>query len=768
MQNITAFVIPIPERTKKKAFIETAMECVQRHSELAHVRVFPLLDDFDSENKHKKNLAGTSLLAYITTTSGVISSEDCEKLKKACSFDINCTALRDVQITTEYWNHIVEHNTFPERVMLLQAANIPKGKKFTDLVFCHVAVKPDFVDTAKAGLKNTFGLDETPFWQLTGEGPFTISYVKPEPDLPRIADVSMCADLALVKSKMSEATSLVPYANLQYVQEIKGVKTLRDALKSFIGDAGAGASTSGSETQLVGGAGAASGDDMVYGAGNPDVEDVPVKFMDKVLDIVKKRQLHRIQHSTTLVTIILPCETLTTQKWPKDLLLHEYANREIMVLLPLQIAEYGWFMVGVCIENKRLYKMVCNTLPWDSEVDVVELFDAADALAAFVDKHLKEKVLTFPSYNDFSRAAFQCYKKNSRGYAIISMLMAILGLTPEKTETPNLPYANTFCENDVQELSTLVEAFKAIRNEKAKAGALRLLKVAPAPKPPSRARDSTKADAKAGANASVGQRKRTRDNSEELAASVSAAFIDPKLYYPVKLCDAGGNGNCFFYSLYEAAKNTGVLEKITTTFPAVDASSKQLFNETFRTALATYITTHVFEQQYLALKGLYLQNGWGARIGRMFPEWYSVFKEGLGDKETFKTQIAQGVSRTGNYVAEIEVNAARDMLDTSDIWIQSFSKIPKTMNLRRVFNGKSLLNLFNQGEMHWQYFAFIRGGVGTEKGDDGSAGHGRNLRGPEIIVLDDDSSASTSDKRLRVHEGGRVQTFRMRRYAPLF
>jgi hypothetical protein len=108
------------------------------------------------------------------------------------------------------------------------------------------------------------------------------------------------------------------------------------------------------------------------------------------------------------------------------------------------------------------------------------------------------------------------------------------------------------------------------------------------------------------------------------------------------------------------------------------------------------------------------------------------------------------------------------MLDTSDIWIQSFSKIPKTMNLRRVFNGKSLLNLFNQGEMHWQYFAFIRGGVGTEKGDDGSAGHGRNLRGPKIIVLDDDSSASTSDKRLRVHEGGRVRTFRMRRYAPLF
>ena len=764
MQNIKAFVILIPSTEPIKSdVIKSAMACVQQDPELQHVRVFPLLDNFNMEDEHIKSLAGKSLLAYVTTIDRHITDEDCETLKRACRLDITCT-LRDVQITEEYWSHILTHNTFPEGFMFLQAANIPKSKKFTDLVFCHVAVTPNFVDKVKSGLKTTFGLDETPFWQLTGEGPFTISYVKPEPDLPRIVDVSMCADLALVQSNMSEATSLVPYANLQYAEKIAGVKTLRDALKSFIGDtgAGAGASTSGSEMQLVGGAGAASGD-MVYNAGNPDVEDVPVECMYEVLGIVNRRQLHRVEDLQTLVTIILPCGTLTTQKWPKDILLQEYANREIMVLLPLQIAEYGWFMVGVCIENKRLYKMVCNTLPWDSEVDVVELFDAADALAAFVAKHLKEKVLTFPSsYNDFSRAAFECHKKNSRGYAIISMLMAILGLTPEKTETPNLPYANTFCENDVQELSTLVEAFKTIRNKKAKAGASRLFKVAPAPKPPSTARDSAKA------SASAGQKKRTRDNSGEHAASVSVAPIDPKLYYPVTRCDAGGGGNCFFFSLYMAAKNTGVLGKIRTKFPAVDTSSKQLFNETFRTALATYIASHTFERQYSAFNTLLTENGWSLRIKQMFPQWYeTAFRNGPLNPEYFKTQIAQGVSQTGNYVAEIEVNAARNMLDECDIWIQSFSTMPTNMRLRRVFNGKSLLNLFNQDEKHWQYFAFT-GGVGTEKGDDGNAGHGRNFKSSEIVVLDDDSSASTNDKRLRVHEGGRVRTFRMRRYAPLF
>ena len=693
MQNITTFVIPIPEQSKKKAFIETAMECVKLHSEFAHLRVFPLLDDFNSENKHIKNLAGTSLLAYITTTSGVISSEDCEQLKKACGFDMNCTALRDVQITTKYWNHIVEHNTYPEGVMLLQAANIPKGKTFTDLVFCHVAVKPEKVDIAKALFKTTFGLDETPFWQLTGEGPFTISYVKPEPDLPRIADVSMCADLALVKSKMSEATSLVPYANLQYVQEIKGVKTLRDALKSCIGDtgAGAGASTSGSEMQLVGGAGAASSV-----AGNPDVEDVSVEFMDEVLGIVNRRQLHRIQHSTTLVTVILPCSTLTTQKWPENVLLQKYANREIMVLLPVQIAEYGWFMVGVCIENKRLYKMVCNTLPWDSEVDVVELFDAADALAAFVAKHLKENVLTFPSYNDFSRAAFQCHKKNSRGYAIISMLMAILGLTSEKTETPNLPYANTFCENDVQELSTLVEAYKKIRGPRTSVGP----------------RASAKARPIAGPSGSGSGSTKPRASASGSTKPTTVAIHKRRLRSDWVQNDYKVGNDSFYRAIFEAIKNASLnaslLEKFNTCRPQeqVMRRRRESVNEynidRFKDLITNFILSDDFDSSLLP---------YGSTVKQLADEY-------------IRSDIIIGT--------EVDILLLTKILESCGITVHVYDidKIPDNIDAE-----KNAIYIVKRNEKLFTYLT---------------------------------PALSNKKQNTRVDEGGRVRTFRMRRYAPLF
>ena len=226
------------------------------------------------------------------------------------------------------------------------------------------------------------------------------------------------------------------------------------------------------------------------------------------------------------------------------------------------------------------------------------------------------------------------------------------------------------------------------------------------------------------------------------AKSVSAAPINPALYYPVQLLDAGGGGNCFFFSLYEAAKNTGVLGKITTQFPAVDTSSKERFNETFRTALATYITTHNFAKQYDGFLSLTDQaidkDDWMEQLKDMFPDWYVKafpFSTKPLDPEYFKTQIAQGVSQPGNYVGDIEVSAARNMLDECGIWIQSFSKMPTTMNLRRVFNGKSLLNLYNQSEMHWQYFAFLQDGVGVAKGDVGSAGIDRNLSGREVPAL---------------------------------
>ena len=244
--------------------------------------------------------------------------------------------------------------------------------------------------------------------------------------------------------------------------------------------------------------------------------------------------------------------------------------------------------------------------------------------------------------------------------------------------------------------------------------------------------------------------------------TVAAKSVSAALYYPVKLLDAGGGGNCFFFSLYEAAKNTGVLGKITTKFPAVNTSSKERFNDTFRSALATYINTHNFAKQYdgfLSLKNQSIdKDDWMEQLQSMFPDWYVKafpFPDGPRNPEYYKTQIAQGVSQTGNYVGDIEVSAARNMLDECGIWIQSFSKMPTTMNLRRVFNGKSLLNLYNQSEMHWQYFAFVQGGVGVEKGDVGSAGIDRNLSGREVPALVHKtptaaiSVASTSTSRLQ-------------------
>jgi hypothetical protein len=182
------------------------------------------------------------------------------------------------------------------------------------------------------------------------------------------------------------------------------------------------------------------------------------------------------------------------------------------------------------------------------------------------------------------------------------------------------------------------------------------------------------------------------------------------------------NGDCFFSAIFRAAKERGkpVLDAIAKCL-GLTITSEPKFILAFRNKIATHIASgHLPSGEgregrlntYDVFVEMVTDPGqYKARI-QSYPEWFGKTfgpnGESIGTREEFATSLAEQVRTSGNWVSEIEVTIAKEMLDACNV-ILRIENSNKIKDIRdelqtEADGGKTVLNLWNQGESHYVYF----------------------------------------------------------------
>ena len=199
------------------------------------------------------------------------------------------------------------------------------------------------------------------------------------------------------------------------------------------------------------------------------------------------------------------------------------------------------------------------------------------------------------------------------------------------------------------------------------------------------------------------------------------------------------NGDCFFSAIFRAAKERGkpVLDAIAKCLGLTTASEPK-FIAAFRNKIATQIASgHLPSGQgregLLNLYDVFMEmigdpGQYKARVVA-YPSWFGKTfgpkGEQIGTREEFVARLAEKIRESGNWVSEIEVTIAKEMLDACNVTlrIENSNKIKDIRGeLQMEADGKTVLNIWNQGESHYVYFTMkpeeAAGGAGAGAGAD--------------------------------------------------
>jgi hypothetical protein len=207
--------------------------------------------------------------------------------------------------------------------------------------------------------------------------------------------------------------------------------------------------------------------------------------------------------------------------------------------------------------------------------------------------------------------------------------------------------------------------------------------------------------------------------AEPKIAKAAAKPVKRRIKYPVgKTRD---DGNCFFSAIFRAAKERGkaVVERLATCL-GVSAATESKFIAEVRNKIAARIETGHLpsgagREGPLNMYDVFMEmvaspNDFKARISA-YPTW---FKETFGDagehigtREEFARRLAEQIRTDKNWVSEIEVYTLQEMLAPCEFALRITNS-----NLIRVVgelkattdDGKILLNIYNKGEAHYEYF----------------------------------------------------------------
>ena len=195
--------------------------------------------------------------------------------------------------------------------------------------------------------------------------------------------------------------------------------------------------------------------------------------------------------------------------------------------------------------------------------------------------------------------------------------------------------------------------------------------------------------------------------------------------FPVYLKESGGDGNCFFNSIYDAANEEKLLERI---YNAYNTSSKPVdkisFVKYIRDLVARKINQddtglrnvyEIFEQSDIKNK-IELEED-TAYILDDFQPWLIELYKNSKNFEEFKTNVINTIRNSSNYIQGLEHDITKDLLEYASIELKSHkfdntkSKDPGITELNKLNNDNipviHLLNeTFHKG--HFKYFSFIK------------------------------------------------------------
>lgn len=179
------------------------------------------------------------------------------------------------------------------------------------------------------------------------------------------------------------------------------------------------------------------------------------------------------------------------------------------------------------------------------------------------------------------------------------------------------------------------------------------------------------------------------------------------LRYKVK--DVADDGNCFFNSLLGAAKDSGALARLTTCFlqepVQIYESDGSLFVHDMRAKFADYIEREqdagLVERTYDTLRSL--DKDTYALFMEAQPEWMS--KRRPRTLASFRRALIKNIKLDQTWVGQIEVEIFQAILKACNAGIELHIH-----NTKKPVGGinHDHLNLYNDNETHYQYFAKVK------------------------------------------------------------
>lgn len=181
------------------------------------------------------------------------------------------------------------------------------------------------------------------------------------------------------------------------------------------------------------------------------------------------------------------------------------------------------------------------------------------------------------------------------------------------------------------------------------------------------------------------------------------------------------NGDCFFSAIFRAAKERGkpVLDALAKCL-GVSIVSEPKFIAAFRNKIGGYIAAGNLPSNeskngrvntYDVFVEIVSDPAQYKALIESYPDWFEKTfgsnGELLGTREEFISRLAEQVRKSGNWVSEIEVTLVKDMLAACNVIIRiaNSNKIKDIGELKlETDDGKTILNLWNQGESHYVYF----------------------------------------------------------------
>jgi len=152
---------------------------------------------------------------------------------------------------------------------------------------------------------------------------------------------------------------------------------------------------------------------------------------------------------------------------------------------------------------------------------------------------------------------------------------------------------------------------------------------------------------------------------------------------PVIDTDAGGKGNCFYFSLYEALKERDLIKNLEETYSIGRYVSKETFNKYFRMLISSQLSTDIMRETFIVLKEVFDNNSdlSIAEISHRTELQSWLIKDFINSNSSlmsFTNLVKKSIMIRGREVQSLEVNLAIKLLALAGISLVIIKKIVPT------------------------------------------------------------------------------------------